>query len=89
LGGGSVRDLLVLSASGADSRWTLARKVRRFEEGVHGKPSRVVHGTRIIRTVKVVGHQWYWTYEYAEREEGTEFESCYPMKKGRKEQGED
>lgn len=27
------------------------------------------------RTVKVVGHQWYWTYEYAEREEGGEFES--------------
>jgi cytochrome c oxidase subunit 2 len=27
------------------------------------------------RTVKVVGHQWYWTYEYAEREEGSEFES--------------
>lgn len=27
------------------------------------------------RTVKVVGHQWYWTYEYAEREEGREFES--------------
>lgn len=27
------------------------------------------------RTVKVVGHQWYWTYEYAEREEGIEFES--------------
>lgn len=27
------------------------------------------------RTVKVVGHQWYWTYEYAEREEGNEWES--------------
>lgn len=27
------------------------------------------------RTVKVVGHQWYWTYEYAWREEGVETES--------------
>jgi heme/copper-type cytochrome/quinol oxidase subunit 2 len=85
--------------------WVRVRSVRRFANG--GKPSRVVHGTRIEvvwtrmpavrlggiaipsftllysvdervepgRTVKVVGHQWYWTYEYAEREEGREFES--------------
>jgi heme/copper-type cytochrome/quinol oxidase subunit 2 len=27
------------------------------------------------RTVKVVGHQWYWTYEYADKEDGREFDS--------------
>jgi len=27
------------------------------------------------RTVKVVGHQWYWSYEYAERDGGREFDS--------------
>lgn len=81
--------------------WMLRRTVMRFEEGVHPKPTTVVHGTvievvwtlmparRLVgiaipsftllysvdervepgRTVKVVGHQWYWTYEYAERGE--------------------
>jgi cytochrome c oxidase subunit 2 len=87
--------------------WMLRRSVRRFEESVQTKPTRVVHGTRIevvwtrrparrlvgiavpsftllysvdervepAMTVKVVGHQWYWTYEYSEREEGSEFDS--------------
>lgn len=82
--------------------WMLMRCVIRFQEGVQGKPTRVVHGTLIevvwtrrparrlvgiavpsftllysvdervepARTVKVVGHQWYWTYEYAESDEG-------------------
>lgn len=27
------------------------------------------------RTVKVIGHQWYWSYEYADMEEGREFDS--------------
>ena len=37
-------------------------------------------------TVKVVGHQWYWTYEYAEREEGIEFES-YMLPDDEREEG--
>lgn len=86
--------------------WMLSRRVVRFTEG--GRPSRVVHGTRIEvvwtrvparilrgiavpsftllysvdervspgRTVKVVGHQWYWTYEYSEALNGErEFDS--------------
>jgi len=91
--------------------WMMGRCVHHFEESKNGKPSEVVHGTRIevvwtivparrlvriavpsfallysvdervdpARTVKVVGHQWYWTYEYSDEEKedgrGREFES--------------
>lgn len=36
------------------------------------------------RTVKVVGHQWYWTYEYADGEEGREFDSYMLPEEDRK-----
>jgi cytochrome c oxidase subunit 2 len=45
---------------------------------------RVVPG----RTVKVVGHQWYWTYEYAGREGEEEKErESYMLPEGEREEG--
>lgn len=99
--------------------WMLRRCVRRFGEERAGRPTQVVHGTRIEvvwtrrpartllgvgfpsftllysadervspgRTVKVVGHQWYWTYEYTDREEGREFDA-YRVAEEDREEGE-